>query len=51
MLGDDGRIYTSRNSTMGEPLYGLDGFAAGDLGLTITTPGKIQEAVINIEGS
>jgi Ca2+-binding RTX toxin-like protein len=48
LLGDDGRIFTSRNTTVGEPLYGVAGFAKSELDLTISTPGKIQQAVINV---
>ena len=60
ILGDDGRIYTSRNSIDGEPLYGIDGLDDHDtntkfndgtvLDEFIYTPGKIQQATINIEG-
>ncbi|NDV63154.1 LEPR-XLL domain-containing protein [Puniceicoccales bacterium CK1056] len=49
VLGDDGRIYTSRNTELGEPLYGISGIDAKDLNLVITTPGKIQQALINVE--
>ena len=48
MLGDDGRIYTSRNTNLGEPLYAIAGLANNELDQTITTPGKNQEATINI---
>jgi len=60
ILGDDGLILTSRNSTAGEPLYGVAGLAAKDsrpkyadgdvLNEIIYTPGSIQYAVINVEG-
>ncbi|MHC4431816.1 MAG: calcium-binding protein, partial [Planctomycetota bacterium] len=51
VLGDDGRIYTSRNSKdYGEPLYGIAVIPAGELNLSISTPGKIQRATINIGG-
>jgi hypothetical protein len=50
VLGDDGRIYTSRNSETGEPLYGIAGFDSGELDQYIYTPGKIQEATINVSG-
>jgi Ca2+-binding RTX toxin-like protein len=47
VLGDDGRIYTSRNSTIqGEPLYGIDPLAA--VNVPISTPGNIQQATINV---
>ncbi|HEX6131660.1 MAG TPA: calcium-binding protein, partial [Actinomycetota bacterium] len=48
ILGDDGRIYTSRNSSLGEPLYGIAPPAR--LNQTISTPGKAQEAIIDVEG-
>lgn len=51
VLGDDGRIYTSRNSkAYGEPLYGIAGFANNELDQLINTPGKIQQATINVSG-
>ncbi len=50
VLGDDGRIYTSRNSNTGEPLYGIAGFADSEMGEEIDTPGNIQQAVINESG-
>ena len=60
VLGDDGLILTSRNSTAGEPLYGIAGLATKDsrpkyadgdvLNEIIYTPGSIQYAVINVEG-
>jgi len=50
ILGDDGRIYTSRNDTNDEPLYGIEGFANNDLNEFIYTPGKMQQATINVEG-
>jgi Ca2+-binding RTX toxin-like protein len=50
VLGDDGRVYTSRNTTDGEPLYGIAGFANNRLDQTISTPGNIQQATINVGG-
>jgi Ca2+-binding RTX toxin-like protein len=60
VLGDDGLILTSRNSTLGEPLYGIAGLLAKDprpkyadgnvLNEVIATPGSIQYAVINLTG-
>ena len=51
VLGDGGRIYTYRVSgAYGEPLYGLAPFAASDLSLFINSPGKIQQATINVPG-
>ncbi len=50
ILGDDGRLWTSRNGTA-EPLYGLGAVTAGQqLNQTISTPGKMQLAVINVTG-
>ncbi|MEX2645398.1 MAG: choice-of-anchor D domain-containing protein [Gaiellaceae bacterium] len=47
ILGDDGRIFTSRNSTAyGEPLYGVAPLAA--VNQTIATPGNIQVALIHV---
>jgi Ca2+-binding RTX toxin-like protein len=61
ILGDDGRIYTSRNSsTTGESLYGIEPLLLDDpstktingnvLNEVIYTPGKIQQATINVSG-
>jgi Ca2+-binding RTX toxin-like protein len=60
VLGDDGLVLTSRNSTEGEPLYGIAGLESKDsrpkyadgnvLNEVIYTPGSIQYAVINVEG-
>jgi Ca2+-binding RTX toxin-like protein len=50
ILGDDGRIYTSRNDTNDEQLYGIEGFKTSELNEFISTPGKIQQATINVEG-
>jgi Ca2+-binding RTX toxin-like protein len=55
VLGDDGRIYTSRNTEAGngnnsadlsEPLYGIAHVEPE----TISTPGKVQQADINVLG-
>jgi Ca2+-binding RTX toxin-like protein len=51
ILGDDGRIFTSRNGTAGEPLYGVAGFASNELDVAIYTPGRIQQAVLNVAGA
>ncbi|NIQ03506.1 MAG: hypothetical protein GWM98_26665, partial [Nitrospinaceae bacterium] len=56
MLGDDGRIYTSRNTEkannsdteLSEPLFGIAKLE--DVDLLISTPGNIQQAVINVDG-
>lgn len=45
VLGDDGRISTSRNGTA-EALYGI----AAAIQQDISTPGKIQQATINVTG-
>jgi Ca2+-binding RTX toxin-like protein len=63
ILGDDGLLLTSRNSLMGEPLYGIsanspyqgalkpnDEVDTNALNAAISTPGNIQQAVINIDG-
>ena len=60
VLGDDGLLLTSRNSELGEPLYGIAGLAASDpshryshgtvLDEVISTPGNIQYAAINVAG-
>jgi Ca2+-binding RTX toxin-like protein len=60
-LGDDGLLLTSRNSEIGEPLYGIAGlldkdasprYSNGDaLDELIYTPGNIQIAIINPEGA
>ena len=57
ILGDDGLIFTSRNGTLGEALYGIAGLLASDaapkynngnaLDEIISTPGDVQYAVIN----
>ena len=47
VLGDDGRIFTSRNGP-GEALYGIA--ALTQLNLTISTPGGVQNATINVGG-
>jgi Ca2+-binding RTX toxin-like protein len=60
VLGDDGLVLTSRNSTIGEPLYGIEGLLRNDprqkyadgnvLDEIIKTPGEIQYALINVTG-
>ncbi|MEE4312992.1 MAG: hypothetical protein V2J11_00765, partial [Desulfofustis sp.] len=60
VIGDDGLLFTSRNSTLGEPLYGIAGLLAKDastkynngnaLDEIISTPGDMQYAVINVTG-
>jgi Ca2+-binding RTX toxin-like protein len=52
VLGDDGRIYTSRNSAaFGESLYGIAAIPSAQLDLLISTPGNMQQAVINVNGA
>jgi Ca2+-binding RTX toxin-like protein len=62
ILGDDGRIFTSRNSaSYGESLYGIVPLLASDpstrtsngnvLNEEITTPGNIQDAIVNVAGA
>src|SRR5207302_3164624 len=49
LLGDDGRLLLSRDgATGGEPLYGIAPIAT--LSQLITTPGNMQQALINING-
>ena len=43
-----GGIVTSRNTTTGEPLSGVTGIPLASQNLLITTPGKVQQATINI---
>jgi len=60
VIGDDGIIRTSRNSAIGEPLWGVAGLLASDpsskningnvLNEVISTPGGIQVATINVAG-
>jgi Ca2+-binding RTX toxin-like protein len=47
ILGDDGRILTSRNS-LTEPLSGV---LTGTVQQDISTPGKMQQATINVAGA
>ncbi len=46
ILGDDGRIFTSRNGTVEE----LAGVTVATVQSTISTPGKVQQADINVTG-
>src|SRR5207249_2157220 len=50
VLGDDGRIFTSRNG-LAEPLNGVSAIAAADLNKLISSAGNIQTAFINISGA
>lgn len=60
-IGDDGRLWTSRNSAQyGEPLYGIATLLANDpnakningnvLNEYVYTPGSVQTAILNIAG-
>ncbi len=55
ILGDDGLIFTSRNDANSEPLYGISGLVLdgkdAQVDREISTPGKIQRAIINVEGA
>ncbi|MHB8050091.1 MAG: carboxypeptidase regulatory-like domain-containing protein [Coriobacteriia bacterium] len=62
VLGDDGRILTSRNSAVyDEPLYGIAALLDRDpntrysdgnvLNEYVYTPGRMQEAIINVENA
>ena len=50
VLGDDGRIRTSRNDGNDEPLYGVDGLSPDELTELIRTPGNRHVAIIHLEG-
>ncbi len=48
IIGGGGRCFASRDSSSyGEPLYGIDKIPAGQISELITTPGNVQQAVIN----
>ena len=49
ILGDDGRLFSSRIGTA-EPLYGIAADPANTQNLSISTPGNIQQAIINVTG-
>ena len=52
ILGDDGRIYTSRNSTtLGEPLYGIAPIPGSEINTIITNPSGTTIAIINVGGA
>jgi len=64
ILGDDGLIKTSRNDLVVEPLYGIaaldpdegplknnETVNTNSLNAEISTPGNIQRAIINVEGT
>ena len=64
ILGDDGLIKTSRNDLVAEPLYSIDALNpeqtlikkndpvdTNALNAKISTPGNIQRAIINVEGT
>jgi Ca2+-binding RTX toxin-like protein/outer membrane protein OmpA-like peptidoglycan-associated protein len=50
ILGDDGRMKISRNSTIGEPLYGVAGFAASELNTVISAQNQLQFGIVNVSG-
>jgi len=51
ILGDDGRLFVSRNSSAyGEPLYGIAAIPAAEIDGRISTPGNMQQAIINPNG-
>ncbi len=50
IIGSDGRIFRSRNG-LAEPLYGIAAIPANQLNQVISTPGKIQQATINVVGA
>jgi hypothetical protein len=49
IIGSDGRIFVSRNG-LSEPLNGVTAIPTNQLNQAISTPGKIQQATINIAG-
>ncbi|HET7466406.1 MAG TPA: hypothetical protein VFL29_07050 [Candidatus Dormibacteraeota bacterium] len=52
IIGGGGRCLVSRvSSTFGEPLYGIAATPAANLSQLITTPGNVQQAVINFAGA
>ncbi|HNQ90946.1 MAG TPA: Ig-like domain-containing protein [Verrucomicrobiota bacterium] len=50
VIGDDGLVFASRNGTA-EPLYGIGAIPEGGLDAFISTPGKVQQATINVTGA
>ena len=52
ILGDDGRIFVSRDSaSFGEPLYGIAALAAGAINQVISTSSGAFVGVVNISGA
>ncbi len=52
IIGGGGRCFASRVGVAnGEPLYGVAPIAAGSISELITTPGNVQQAVINVSGA
>ena len=52
VLGDDGRIFVSRNSTsFGEPLYGIAAIPAGQINALIDNSGIKFVAMTNVNGA
>src|SRR4029079_11572209 len=51
ILGDDGRIFASRNSiSYGEPLYGIAAIPANQINLLISESSAKESAVLNVAG-
>jgi Ca2+-binding RTX toxin-like protein/outer membrane protein OmpA-like peptidoglycan-associated protein len=50
ILGDDGRLMISRNSTSGEPLYGVEPILDAELNRVISAMNGIQFGIINVAG-
>ncbi|HEY5224284.1 MAG TPA: hypothetical protein VIJ18_14705 [Microbacteriaceae bacterium] len=52
IIGGGGRCLTSRvSSSYGEPLYAIAPIPAANISQLITTPGNVQQAVINVNGA
>src|SRR5207248_888462 len=52
ILGDDGRIFASRNNTtFGEPLYGIAAIPAANINQMIRTSDGVNNGIINVSGA
>ena len=52
ILGDDGRIFTSRNSpAFGEPLYGIAAIPAAEINAIIENSSGANVAITNVDGA
>src|SRR4029077_822014 len=52
IIGGGGRCLISRvSSSFGEPLYAVSATPVANVSQLITTPGNVQQAVINVNGS